>query len=442
MTAPDADHGTQSPAGRRAPAFGKSLTAWSLVALVIGLTAGILLHGSTAPWVSTLADALNPLGQLWVRALQMTVVPLVVTQLLAAMMGPERDRSIGALGGKALLLFVAMLIAAALFTILIAAPLVSLYPADPDTAASLRAGVAVPASALQAAQEKTSLGGWLVGLVPDNIFAAAVAGELLPLLLFSVLFGLAASQLPAAPRAQLATTFRALADSMLILIRWILVATPLGVLVLTFRLTLGVGLSAAGFFTAFVVLTSGMLLLCTALLYPLSALLGRTSLREFARAVAPAQLVAVSTRSSLAALPALIEGARDHLRLSGRMTGFVLPLSASVFKLNRTISSSVKVLFLAHVFGVPLGPGALATFVATVLILSFSALGVPGGGGVRSLAAYVAAGIPVEAYLIMEAVDTIPDIFKTLTNVTGDMSVATILSRGERGRLGAVVPAK
>ena len=151
------------------------------------------------------------------------------------------------------------------------------------------------------------------------------------------------------------------------------------------------------------------------------------------RAVAPAQLVAASTRSSLASLPALVAGARRHLNLPPSATGFVLPLSVSAFKVNRTISATVKLLFLAHVFGIPLGPGQLATFLATVVLLSFSTVGVPGGGAAfRTLPAYLAAGVPLEGVVILETVDTIPDIFKTITNVTGDMSAAILLSRSAR----------
>jgi proton glutamate symport protein len=442
LTATGTDPATPSPATRRAPVFGRSLTAWSLAALVVGLAAGILLHGSTNPWVKTVAEAANPVGQLWVRSLQVTVIPLVITHLLSAIMGSDRQQPIGALGGKALILFIGMLIAAGLFAILVASPLVALYSVDPETASSLRASTSVPASALEAARQgETSLGEWLVGLVPSNIFAAAASGEVLPLLLFTVLFGLAATRLPPEPREQLARTFRALGEAMMVLIRWILVATPIGVLVLTFEMTLGVGLAAAGFLTAFVLLVSGVLLLFTALLYPVSGIMGRTSIRAFARAAAPAQLVAVSTRSSLASLPALVQGARQHLQLSATMTGFVLPLSVSTFKVNRTISSTTKLLFLAHVFDVPLGAPELATFLVSALILSFSSVGVPGGGSAfRTLPAYLAAGVPIEGIVILEAVDTIPDIFKTLTNVTGDMSAATILSRTERATVKASLP--
>jgi proton glutamate symport protein len=124
------------------------------------------------------------------------------------------------------------------------------------------------------------------------------------------------------------------------------------------------------------VIVSGLLLLCTVLLYPVTSLLGRTTMRAFGRGAAPAQLVAVSTRSSIASLPALIEGVRDRLHLPASVTGFVLPFSVSVFKLNRTISSTAKLIFLAHIYGVALTPMTLATFVATVIVLSFSTVGI------------------------------------------------------------------
>ncbi len=144
--------------------------------------------------------------------------------------------------------------------------------------------------------------------------------------------------------------------------------------------------------------------------------------------------MAIGTRSSLAALPALVAGGQQHLGLPASATGFVLPLAVASFKLNMMISGPVKLLFLAHVFQRPLGIPQLAAFLVTELILSFSTAGVPSLGTVRSLPAYLAAGIPLEAVLMLNAVDTIPDMFKTLTNVTADMSAATILSRRERSR--------
>jgi Na+/H+-dicarboxylate symporter len=187
---------------------------------------------------------------------------------------------------------------------------------------------------------------------------------------------------------------------------------------------------------AFIVLVSALLLLATLLLYPVTALFGRISMRTFARAVAPAQLVAVSTRSSIASLPALIEGGTEHLRLPVTATGFVLPLTVAVFKVNRTISSTAKLLFIAHLYDIPLSVQTIVAFLATVILLSFSSVGVPDGGtAFATVPAYLAAGLPLEAVIVFEATTTIPDIFKTLLNVTGDMSAAAMLSRSRSGEV-------
>ena len=426
--------------------FSPSLTTWSLLGLAGGLALGIVGFGLASPWVGMFADTVQPLGTLWVTALQMTVLPLVVTHMLAAIVGRAGAEGVGSLGGRAIVLFVAMLVLAGIFTVALAPPLIRLYEVAPETVAAIQGQTSVPQSARDAAvAAPASVGEWLAGIIPRNVFEAAVRGDILPLLLFTVVFGLAVNRLPLPRRAALADIFQSLAQAMLTVVRWILWGTPIGVFALTLALAMETGAEAVGLLGMFVLVSSGLMLLFTAVLYPFSAILGRVPVAAFARAVAPAQLVAVSTRSSIASLPALIEGARDALRLPDQATGFVLPLCVSAFKVNRTISSPVKLLFLAHIYGIQLGAAELAGFLITVIILSFSAVGVPGGGGAfRTLPAYLAAGIPIEGVVLMEAVDTIPDIFKTLVNVTGDMSVATLLSRGWRvaGRIPATAAAR
>jgi Na+/H+-dicarboxylate symporter len=131
----------------------------------------------------------------------------------------------------------------------------------------------------------------------------------------------------------------------------------------------------------------------------------------------------------------LVDGGRDRLRLPSTGTSFVLPLSVSIFKVNRPISAVVKLMLVAHVYGIPLRPTTLAIFLATVMIISFSAPGIPKSGpGFKTLPAYLAAGIPIEGIIVIEAVESIPDIFKTLLNVTGDMSAATLLTRSHRSQ--------
>jgi Na+/H+-dicarboxylate symporter len=413
-------------------ARGLSRTVWALASLAVGFGAGILAHESSHPSLGRAIEAAAVLGRLWVAALQMVVLPLVVATTFVAIVGASTRASIGKLGAKTLAFFVTALVATGLLAFAIAAPVIRLYPIDASTTASFRAAAPPPV-------EKTSAPGvavddWLVSIVPSNIFAAAARGEILPVLLFTVLFGLAATRLAPDRRESLHRLFDALSDAMMVVVDWILRLLPLGVFGLCADFAFRVGVRATGALAFFVTLLCGILLLATVLLYPLTVLFGRTSLSRFTRAVAPAQLVAVSTRSSLASLPALVEGARERLGLPESATGFVLPLSVATFKYNRTISSVVRLLFLAHILGIPMGPGRIASFFLVQVIMSFSTAGIPSAGAIHSLPSYLAAGIPLEGVMILNAVDAIPDFFATLANVTADMSAATILSRGERTR--------
>jgi Na+/H+-dicarboxylate symporter len=145
-------------------------------------------------------------------------------------------------------------------------------------------------------------------------------------------------------------------------------------------------------------------------------------------------VVAISTRSSLATLPALIEGGERHLHLPASITGFVLPLTASIFKLTPLVSGVFLAVFIAHVFGIPLTLGQMAYFLLFKIVLSVVVVGVPrGGGGFNTLPAYTAVGLPVEGVVLSVVVRTIPDIFMTLVNTTAYMTVGVLLSRGERG---------
>jgi len=217
------------------------------------------------------------------------------------------------------------------------------------------------------------------------------------------------------------------------IVLWVLWLTPIAVFALVLELSLTIWTDALGFLLFYVLAVSGWMLVVSGVLYPVSAILGRVPLRTLAKGLAPAHWVAVSTRSSLASLPALIEGGREHLRFPSSITGFVLPLCSSLFKLSTVTAEPVRYLFLAHVFGLELTLPQTATFLVTLIILSFSGVGVPrGGSGFDTLPAYAAAGIPIEGLVLVVAVDTVPDIAKTIINVTGHMSVATLASRGVR----------
>ncbi len=367
----------------------------------------------------------------------MTVLPFMIAYTLAAIVGASGEGAVGILAGRAVLLFGVMLAAAAILILALAPAVVKLVPADAATVAALKGGPPVPGSVPEGAEtDQGSSGSWIPSLIPRNLFEAAVRGEILPVLLFTVLLGIAITRLPAAQRDALSRMLQALAEAMLAIVRWIITLTPLGVFVLALHFALETGGNAVGVLGAWAAISSGLALLCILALYLVTTALGRTSLLAFSRAVAPAQLVAASTRSSIASLPALVEGGRERLKLPDTATGVVLPLAISLFKLSQIVMNLTKFFFLAHVCGVRLSTAKIASFLITVMILSFSTAGLPSRGSVRSIPAYLAAGIPLGAVVFVDAVEAIPDIFQTVLNVTGAMSAATLLSRKSRGAEG------
>jgi Na+/H+-dicarboxylate symporter len=369
-----------------------------------------------------LNDSLNPVGRLWVASLQLTVVPLIFTQVVVAVLRTER---LGVLGAKTIALFLAMLVAGWLFALLIAPPLVALYPVDPAVVGALRASV----SAGDAAGAGLRTGTGMPGLILEGMIRFFMGENPLPLLLGAVVFALVARRLTGRRRELFQRKFQWLSDTTLRVVGWILLITPLGILALTFGLARGAGGGALSLLIAFVLIISAITLLFTALFYPVTAALGAISVRQFGRGVAPAQLVAASTRSSLVALPALVEGGRDRLGLPVAATGFVIPLAVATVKVSRMTTTMTTLLFLAHAFDLPLGMTRIAAFGGTVLLLSFIVAGLPGRGPETAVfPAYVAAGVPLDGVIILEAVDAIPDIFKTVLNVTSIMSAAAILA--------------
>jgi Na+/H+-dicarboxylate symporter len=405
-------------------------TTASLIALAVGLTMGSILQGASDPLVTGAATVVGAVGTLWVRALQMTILPLVLSQLVLAVIAGRNAYPLGRMVVTAVVLFLVLLAAAALFTLSLAVPAMQLFRFDPDAVAALKTSIPPAASDPAATTQELTVSGWLAGLVPTNPFRAAVNGDLLQLIVFTLFFALAATRISAERREWLTKLFEALGETMFVMVGWLLWLTPVGVLAVAFSYSREIGFAIAGILLQFVVLLSCLLLGFTLVLYPIAILVGRVRPRAFAQALYPGQVVAVCTRSSIAALPALMEGAQSRLDVPRETLGFALPFSASAFKVNRTISGPVSLVFLAHLYGIDLQPTQVVAFVLTVMILSFSSPGLPGGGDTsKTLPAYLAAGIPIEGVVMVKVVDVIPDVFKTLVNVTGYMTVAVLLAR-------------
>jgi Na+/H+-dicarboxylate symporter len=252
---------------------------------------------------------------------------------------------------------------------------------------------------------------------------------MLPLVIFSLAFGLAVLRLDAELRAPVLGFFRAVGDATLVIVRWIIALSPIGVFALMLPMASRAGLETAGALTYYVVAMAIACLTLILLLYPVVAAVGRVSMVRFARAVFPAQAVAVSTSSSLASLPALIEGAERRLELPPAITGVALPLAVSTFKITSPLVWSVAAVFLARLYGVDMTFADRLTIVTTAALSSFSVPGIPHGWLLLVSPLLASQGVPVEGIALLFAVDVIPDIFATTANVTADMVAAAIVGR-------------
>jgi proton glutamate symport protein len=417
--------------GPRPPSIKITSTTATLVALAAGLALGSALRGTSGPFITGAVAVASSVGTLWVRALQMTVLPLALTQLVLSVIGGRNARPVGRMVVAAVALFLVLLALAALFTLSLTFPLMELFRFDPDAVAGLKASIPQAArDSARATPQNLSFADWVVGVVPTNPFRAAANGDFLQLVVFTLFFALAVTRVRAAPREQLTKFFEALGEAVFVMISWLLRLAPVGVFALALSYTREGGVGVAGILLLFAVLLSCLLVAFTLLLYPIAIFLGRVRPRAFAQSLYPGQLVAVSTRSSLAALPALMEGAQRRLDAPPETLGFALPFSAAAFKVNRTISGPASLVFLSYLYGINLGPTQVLAFVLTVMILSFTSPGIPGGGDTfKTLPAYLAAGVPIEGVVLIKVVDVIPDVFKTLVNVTGYMTVAVLLAR-------------
>ncbi len=404
-----------------------------LVGLGAGLVGGIAIAASHNNALIGAADAVAPIGTLWVNAIRMTVIPLVVSLLITGVASASDVPAVGRLGGRTLAVFIAMLTAATLVMIPLAIAMFAELPHLITVRPALPPGAAEAAQSLTTGAPIVNFGTWLTSLIPTNPIAAAANGAMLPLVLFTVLLALAIAASPAGSRDALLTFFRAMSDAMLVLVRWIVRLAPLGVFGLMLPLGAhgGIGLAGAvGFYIAAYSIASVLFVL---LLYPALAIVARVPMRLFARGALPGQLIAFSSSSSIASLPALVEGADQTLGLPANVTGFVLPLAVSTFKFAGPVAWPIGAMFVAWFYGIELHMAQYITIGLASIFLGFAAPGVPRGAFLMLAPLFLAIGLPVEGIGILIAVDALPDLFATVLNATGDLAAAVLVARGTRG---------
>jgi Na+/H+-dicarboxylate symporter len=332
-----------------------------------------------------------------------------------------------------LLTFFLLLLGTAIMVVPVAPSVFTLLQRGGAARPPLPAGAAEAAGQLASGGPAPAFGTWLTSLIPTNPVAAAAEGAMLPLILFTVLLALAIAQTQSAPRERLLGFFGALSEAMLVMVRWVVAVAPIGVFGLVLPLAARAGGTVAGAMGFYVVVYSLGCLLITALLYPVASVAGGIPLGRFARAVLPAQLVAFASSSSIASLPALVEGAERDLGLPERVSGFVLPLAVSTFKIAAPVSWTIGALFVGWFYGMPLHLRELVTVAFAAIFLAFVAPGIPRGAFLMLTPLFLTIGLPAEGIGMLIAVDVIPDLFSTVLNVTGNLAAAVIVARQTGG---------
>jgi Na+/H+-dicarboxylate symporter len=402
-----------------------------LAMLVIGLVIGALIKSGANATLVAGAGKIELVGTLWINAIRMTVIPLVAALTIASVATSGDAATLGRLGGYAVATFAILGLAGGYFTMLVAPIGLNGLDIPPDVSADLRASLGAAASTAPAAMP--SLAQRIVDMVPVNPIAAAAAGTILPVVVFSLAIGLALTRVAAEKREPFVQVCRAISDALLVLVGWILQLAPIGVFALALGLGVKMGAASAAALIRYTIILCAALFAFTLLLYPVVAIFGRLSPFRFAAAALPAQAVGFSTRSSLAALPAMIAAVRDTLGLGPRASGFTLPLAVSIFRVNVPIAWVVGLIFLGKLYGVPITFGALAVLVITATLISFSVPGLPSASLFLISPVLVQYGLPAESVGILIALDAIPDMFKTLANVTAHLTSAVIVARADSG---------
>ena len=408
-----------------------SQAARILTGLVAGLALGVLL-AAQAPQTAIAGIAwAEPVGTAWLNALRMTIVPLVVALLVTGVAQTAEAARAGRVATRSILLFVVILWLSSAIGAAVTLGLLDWFPLPDTAAAALRAtfGQAGPTAEVPPFTE------FLVAIVPTNPVAAAANDQFLPLILFTLVFAFALTRLSGEPRHLMVRLFQGLADTMLIVIRWVLWLGPLGVFALGYVVGARAGTAAFGALVHYVLIVMAVGMVVWVFAYPLAMAGGRVPLGRFLRATAPAQAVAISTQSSLASLPAMLRGA-EEAGVPVATSGVVLPMAVALFRATGPAMNVAVAVYVAHVFGVHLGPGQIAAGIAAGAITTMGAASLPGQiSFVSSIAPIgVAMGVPVEPLALLVAVETFPDLVRTLGNVTMNLAVTSVISERVAGK--------
>lgn len=403
-------------------------SAWIILsALIAGMTLGIGIESMAPAAGAASLPYIETVGLLWLKALTMTIIPLIVALLVTGITATADAARAGTLAARAVATFLGAIFLTGLMSLLVTPLLLRIFPLSADAAGALRRGLGGAAEA----PPSPTFADFILGLIPTNPIAAAAETKVLPLIVFTTIFAFAMTRIAPDQRASLSGLFKALGETMLIVIGWVLALAPIGVFALGYALAIKAGFAAFGGLLHYVLILSGVGVCCVTLGVLLAWVVAGVAPPRFVRAMIPTLAVALSTQSSLACLPAMLR-ATEELGVDPKKADIVLPLAVALFRFTSPAMNLAVVVYVAWLFGIELTPWEMAVGLGVAIAAALSSVSLPGSiSFVTSIAPIaVSMGVPVAPLGLLVAVETFPDIFRTLGNVIADVAATKFAAGG------------
>jgi len=387
-----------------------------LVGLVAGLALGLIASITGNEVLLAIAAGVQPLGTVFINAVRMVVIPLVAATIFTGICKLGDPRKLGKLGGTTMGFFWGTTL-----------PAIAMGMGFMTFALRFTPRVAVNAGAEDIVREVPGFVDFLVRLVPANPIGAAANGALLPLIIFVILFAAAASTLEEERKEQLVGLAQGISDALIKLVNWVLWTAPVGIFGLSAPATASSGvalLQSMGVFIA--VVAFGTYFFMATIYAPLIKYAGGMSLVKFLKGIPATYAMGFSTTSSVASFPVMFEAAED-LGVSEPVAGLTLSLGASLNRTGTGLFQGAAIIYLAHVFEVPITGSMIATAYLATFFVTMTVAPVPSAGVVTLAPALDAAGIPLAGMALLLGIDRIPDMFRSATNITGHVACAVVV---------------
>ena len=389
------------------------------IGLFFGLVVGLGAAMTGSPILHAIARESAPLGKLFINAIKMVVIPLVVSVIFASIARLGDTRKLGKIGGLTFLIYCGTLIPAIIIGMGV-------------TAMGLRFAPSLEMPNIEASQipQLRSLTDFVISLVPANPFAAAASGQILPLIVFTALFAAAAGTLAKERRERMIGAAEDVSGALIKLVWWILYTAPIGIFGLVAPATALLGWSLIQSLAMFILCVFiGLVLLMAFVFLPLLIVLGKMPPSKFFKGTLGAASIAFSTTSTATAIPVSLEETTQKLGVSESVADLLIPLGASIYRPGSALFQGAAVVFLAHVYNVPLAFGAIGAVIFATFLVSLTVAPVPSSGVVTMAPALASVGIPVAGLALILGIDRIPDMMRSCVNVLGQIATAVLVDK-------------